>query len=200
MTTTQNFTIQQGKTFTQVVRWETLPYLFAAIAGVTNVAPVAVETETAHGIPSGWKVAVVDSGVSQLDATKNPPADKDFRQATVVDTTHINFNPLSGVAFDTWEEGGYLQWFTPHDLAGYTARLQVKDKVGGTVLLELTTENGGIALDDTEKTITLTVSAEDTAAITDWTKGVYDLELVSPGDVVTAVLTGKVTVEPEITT
>lgn len=199
MTTAQDFTIQQGKTFSQVVRWETLPYLFAAIAGVSNAAPVVVQTVAPHGIPNGWKVAVVDSGVRQLDASKNPPSNKDFRQATVVDSTHVAFNPLSGIGFTTWASGGSLQWYTPHDLAGYTARMQVKTKAGGTVLLELTTENGGIALDDALKTITLTVTATATAALA-WTKGVYDLELVSASGVVTAVLSGAVTVQPEITT
>lgn len=199
MTTVKNLEIQQGKTFTQVVRWETLPYLFAAIAAIDQAAPVGITTTAPHNIPNGWKVAVVNSGVSQLDASKNPPADKDYRQATVVDATHINFNPLSGIAFDTWEAGGSLQWYSPHELGGYTARMAIKDKVGGTVLLTLTTENGGIAIDAAAQTIMLTISAVATAGFT-WKTGVYDLEMVSPTAVVEALLSGKVTVTPEVTT
>ena len=65
--------------------------------------------------------------------------------------------------------------------------------------MELTTENGGIAIDNAAKTITLTISAEDTEAI-DWTSGVYDLEMISDTDEVTAILTGRVSVSQEITT
>lgn len=85
------------------------------------------------------------------------------------------------------------------DLTGYTARLAVKDKIGGTVLLSLTTENGGIAIDNVAKTITLTIAATATDDFT-WTRGVYDLELISPAGVVTALISGKVTVTKEVTT
>lgn len=47
-----------------------------------------------------------------------------------------------------------------------------------TDLLRLTTENGRITIDSSAKTITLQVSASDTAAI-DWKRGEYDIELVS---------------------
>jgi len=195
----QNLTIIQGKTFEQFVRWESEPFLFTPILGISNTAPVRITTGV-HGIPDGWRVAVVDAGgLTELNAANNPPKASDFRKATVPDTTHIEFNPLSAVEFGTWTAGGYLQWYTPHDLAGYTARLAVKNKAGGTVQLSLTTENAGIVIDASAKTIKLFQSATDTAAMT-WKSGVYDLELVSPTGVVTALLTGSVSVTPEITT
>lgn len=52
------------------------------------------------------------------------------------------------------------------------------DIVDLTDLLRLTTENGRITIDASAKTITLQVSAADTAAIS-WKRGEYDLELVS---------------------
>lgn len=196
----KDLVITKGKTFVQTIRWEVAPYLFAAISAISNTAPVRVTTSTVHNIPDGWRVAVVDAGgMTELNAGNNPPKDSDFRQATVVDTTKIEFNPISAVAFEAFTSGGYLQWFTPHDLAGHTARMSIKDKVGGTVLLSLTTENAGIVLDNTAKTITLNVSATASAALT-WKTGVYDLELVSPTGVVTALLTGSVTVASEVTT
>ncbi len=204
--TTHNLTITQGKTFNEVVRWQTLPFVFAAIAGISNTAPVRITTQASHTIPDGWKAAVVDSGVTQLDAVNVKSgrpvdiADKYYHQATLVDNTHVEFNPLSAVNFDVHEpDTGYLQWYTPHDLAGYTARMSIKDKVGGTVLVTLTTENDGIAVDPDAFTITLSISAADTAAF-DWTKGVYDLELISPTGDVEAPLSGKVTVSLEVTT
>jgi nicotinate-nucleotide pyrophosphorylase len=74
----------------------------------------------------------------------------------------------------------------------------VKNKVGGTVLLTLTTENGGITLDNVAKTITLFIDAATTAALT-WKTGVYDLEMVSGADV-TELYSGKITVTFEVTT
>jgi len=195
----QNLVITQGKTFEQFVRWESEPFLFTPILAISNTAPVRITTGV-HGIPDGWRVAVVDAGgLTELNAANNPPKASDFRKATVPDTTHIEFNPLSAVEYGTFSAGGYLQWYTPHDLAGYTARLAIKNKAGGTVLLSLTTENVGIVLDASAKTIKLFISAIGTAALT-WKTGVYDLELVSPAGVVTALLTGSVSITPEITT
>ena len=195
----QNLVIIQGKTFEQFVRWESEPFLFTQILGISNTAPVRITTGV-HGIPDGWRVAVVDAGgLTELNAANNPPKASDFRKATVPDTTHIEFNPLSAVEYGTWTADGYLQWYTPHDLTGYTARMAIKNKVGGTVLLSLTTENDGIVINDSAKTITLNIDATDTAALT-WTTGVYDLEMISPTGVVTSLMTGSVAVTKEVTT
>lgn len=196
----QNLAIVQGSTFSQTLRWETLPFMFAKIAAISNTAPVRITTQASHGILDGWRVAVVDAeGLTELNAASNPPKTSDFHQATVVDTTHIEFNPISAAGFEAYTSDGYLQWYTPHTLAGYTARMAIKNKVGGTVLLSLTTENGGIELDDSAKTITLNISATDTAALT-WTTGTYDLEMVSSTGVVTSLMTGSVSVTKEVTT
>ena len=64
------------------------------------------------------------------------------------------------------------------DLTGAKLRLQVREKVAAaTVLLELTTENGGIVVTDAVNGYyTLSLSAAQTAAQT-WKKGVGDLEV-----------------------
>lgn len=196
----QNLPIIQGATFSQTVRWETLPFMFAAISAISNTAPVRITTTGAHGILDGWRVAVVDAeGLTELNAANNPPKTSDFHQATVVDTTHIEFNPISAAGFEAYTSDGYLQWYTPHDLTGYTARMAIKNKVGGTVLLSLTTENDGIVINASAKTITLEITATATAALT-WTSGTYDLELISPTGVVTSLMTGSVSVTKEVTT
>lgn len=200
MPTPLDLAIRQGSTFTQVLRWETEPFLTAAITAIDPIASVRLHTEAAHGIPNGWRVAVVGSGVSQLDAKKNPPVDKDMRRATVIDADTIEFNGLSAVDFDAYDSGGFLMWYTPQDLAGYIARMKVKDKPGGEEYLELTTENGAIALDNVAKEIKLTLTPAVTELITSWKKAVYDLELESPTGIVTALFEGAITVSPEITT
>lgn len=86
----------------------------------------------------------------------------------------------------------------PIDLTTYTARMQVRETAeSGTTLLNLTTENGGIALGNVAGTVTLTATATQTAGIAagEW---VYDIELVS-GATVTRLLQGCFTVDAEVT-
>lgn len=85
------------------------------------------------------------------------------------------------------------------DLTGYTARMQVRRKVDADeALLNLTTENGGVALGGTAGTITVTASDTLTAALT-VKSGVYDLELRDAAGVVTRLLQGCVTISLEVT-
>ena len=87
---------------------------------------------------------------------------------------------------------------TPIDLTNYTARLQVRSNYpSSTVLLDLTTENGGITLGGVLGTITLAATATATAAIAA-DEYVYDLELIT-GSNVTRVVEGSFTVTPEVT-
>ena len=95
----------------------------------------------------------------------------------------------------TWKTGTPA---SPVNLTGYTARMQVRGELADdAVLLELTTENGGITLGGAAGTIDLHISAAATAAFT-WEAGVYDLEMVS-GDDVTRLVAGTVSVSPEVT-
>lgn len=96
-----------------------------------------------------------------------------------------------------------LRWLnpdkTPIDLTGCTARMQVREEVeSAAVLLELTTENGRIALGGTAGTMDLLIDAGTTAAIT-WGGGVWDLEIVHPGGEVTRLAQGSCCVSPEVT-
>lgn len=193
--------IRRGETFKLAVRWETEPWLYAAIVSISLTAPVLV-TSAAHTIPNGWNVAVVGAkGLTQLNARYNPPKPADMRRATVVSGTSIEFNEISAAEFSEHRAStGYLAWLTPHGLAGYTARMQIKDRVGGTVLHSMTTAvDGGISINDSEKVIELLINEPTTAAFA-WSSGVYDLELVSTGGVVTPLLEGAVTVSAEVTT
>ena len=94
----------------------------------------------------------------------------------------------------TWKQDGALV-----NLTGYTARMQIRATAeASTALIELTTENGRIALGGTAGTITLTISATDTAALTAG-RAVYDLELVAANGTVTNLLGGVVTIPRNIT-
>jgi hypothetical protein len=70
--------------------------------------------------------------------------------------------------------------FHPYDLSGYTARMQIRKDVYATaVLATLTTENGSIDIDELAGTVTISMTAIQTAAIE--RSGVYDIELISLG-------------------
>jgi hypothetical protein len=84
------------------------------------------------------------------------------------------------------------------NLAGYTARLQVRDRVGGEVLCELSTDNGAIVMGASTGTITLYLADEQTQAFT-WSSGVYDLLLEAPDGDKRRLIEGKVTVSAGVT-
>ena len=85
------------------------------------------------------------------------------------------------------------------NLTGYTARAQIRPTAASaTTTLSLTTENSRISLGGVAGTITLSISATDTAAIASG-RYVYDLELVSAGGIVTRLLQGVVTVSTNVT-
>lgn len=150
----------------------------------------------------GWNVAITNvKGMTEINAEANKVKAKDYTQATVIDSNTIELNEINASGFKPYVSGGTVQFNTPAVLTGFKARMAIKDKVGGTVLLRLTTENAGIAIDEVRRVITLNITAADTALFT-WKSGVYDLEMVSPDaiPVVTALLSGKVSVTKEVTT
>lgn len=198
MAASKDLVFTQGKTFTLALRWETIPIIYKPITGITATAPVRL-TVVGHGCPDGWRAAVTGvTGMSEINGEANKLKDSDYHIVTVIDADTIEFNEVNAAGFKAYVSGGHLQFNTPVDLAGATARMTVKDKVGGRVLHSLTTENGGIAIDPAAYSITLNISATDTETFA-WKGGVYDLEVVQ-GAVVTALLAGKVTVSKEVTT
>ena len=87
----------------------------------------------------------------------------------------------------------------PVDLTGFTARMQVRETYNAdNFILELTTENGGIVLGDANGTIEITISHATTSLIRP-KEYVYDLEIVSPLDVVLRLIEGRFIVTPEVT-
>ena len=93
---------------------------------------------------------------------------------------------------------------TPMDLTGWTARMQLRTSMTAeTETLELTTENGGIVIDEGESTLTVLILDTQTSALAvnnAKTKYVYDLEIIYPTtNYVDCPLYGKITVSPEVT-
>ena len=191
MSATKDLIIRKGATFAQTLRWEAPPIVWKPITAISLTAPVRL-TVPAHGCPPNWRVNVsCNKSMREMDGAKG--------LATVIDADTIEINTINASGFKPYKGDGYLSFNTPVDMTAMTARMSIKDKVGGTELLRLSTLDGTIVLDEVTCTITITLPALVTAALT-WKGGVYDLELEAIDGTVTCLLVGKVKVTDEVTT
>lgn len=93
----------------------------------------------------------------------------------------------------------------PFELAGWAARMQIREHLHGPLVMELTTDNGRIELGAAPGEIVMTVDAATTEMITVWgdyEQYVYDLELyrvVGGTEEVQRPIFGAVVVYPEVT-
>lgn len=190
--------IPQGKTFSLTLRWASEPYVYRPIQLIENTAPISIDCE-AHGMPEGWRFAVAAvQGLTELNAKNSPPAIEDYFEAHVVNADTLEINAVNGALFKPYQSGGFIQYLTPVNLTGKSARMQVKDRIGGEVLLELTSGTNEIVLTPLDSTIMLRLSPAVTEALT-WKRGVYDLEIVDDDDVFLLAY-GAVSVVQEVTT
>lgn len=194
-TATLDLEICKGVTFSRVFRWESSTVVFKAITAITKAAPPVI-TATGHGLPDGWRAAVTNVlGMAEINAANNPPKNAQYKKMALLSSSTVSVTGVDATGFGTYTSGGILRYNQPVDLAGYIARMHVREAIdSATILLELTTANFRILLDNTLKTITLVLTAAITAAIT-WESAVYDLELESAGGVVTRLLEGAVTTD-----
>jgi hypothetical protein len=85
-----------------------------------------------------------------------------------------------------------------YDLSGHTARMQVRRTIeSSAVLIELTTENDGIEIDEENGIITVLMTDTQTSALT--SSGVYDLEIRDDSGNVSRVVQGTFTLSLEVT-
>lgn len=104
-----------------------------------------------------------------------------FPEEIVADGFHLFQGRGSACALCGLPEDDPLHEGDPVDLTGRTAKMQVRSSYrSDVVLLELSTENGGITLGGTAGTVDRLITAAQTSALP--ARGcVYDLELYSPG-------------------
>jgi hypothetical protein len=194
----ENLMIYKGATFSRVLRWDTGMPVFKAITGITQAAPTVI-TCSGHGVPDGWPVAIVSvKGMTQINAS-TPPKSSEYDTADYIDTNSFSLLGVDSSLYKAYTSGGYVRYNQPVDLTGYTARMDIRASKNDTLpVLTLDTAGGEIVLNNTDKTITLTIAASVTEALT-ITKGVYDLELVSPLADVYRLLEGSIVISNEIT-
>jgi len=186
-----NFKIYQGSTFREVFRWESSLKSYLPITNITKAAPPII-TCTGTLPPVGWRAKVTGvAGMKEINSDE-------YRTVTEASAGTVVFNSINASGYTTYTSGGILEYNTPIDLANYTARLQVRPQTASsTTILTLTTENGGIVLDNTLKTITVLATATQTTSL-NFTAAVYSLELVKNSEVSTFAV-GNVSLVAEVT-
>lgn len=174
--------IERGKLFTIVVRWETEPIIRKAITAISLATGAPRLTIPLHGIMDGWKGEVY--GVEGM----KPINDIGAQKLTVIDANTIELNGVTpaddnGKMWPAYTAGGFVKFNTPQSLVNYAPVIDIKDRVGGTVLLSSQSANAPLNVitataDDATKTITLRIGATDTAAIPmTIKKGIAELEM-----------------------
>lgn len=186
-----NLKVYQGSTFRQILRWESSTKIYVPITNISKSAPVVI-TAPSHGIPLGWRARVTNAGgMKEINST-------DYSMVTDKTVDTITFNQINSLAFTTYTSGGVLEYNTPVDLTGYTARMQIREKItSDTVIHTLTTENGGIVFDNSLKTITIFIPDSVTAGF-DFTSAVYGLEFILAGEVIPFAV-GNILLQREVT-
>ena len=181
----KELSIRRGETFSLLLRWATEPRIAKPITGISLTSGWPRLEVIGHGMPDGWDGAISRViGMKQINTDEN----KAYR-CTVIDVDHIELNGVSpvddsGREWPAYVSGGFLEYDTPVDLTGYTARMKMKTKEGGTLLASADISDAplniiNITIDNAAKTILLEIAEPKTAAIV-FKTAVTDLEMVSP--------------------
>ncbi|WP_028627516.1 hypothetical protein [Metapseudomonas resinovorans] len=148
----------QGATFRDTLRLSQPTLVYKAIQAISAVAPVRLAVPE-HGLSGDWPVWV--RSVQQWPEVNREPHKGRPWQATRVDADTLEINALSAVGQKP--VGGQLIYQPPVDLTGCSARMQIRDKPGGVVLLALTV-GAGLELDPAG-TLRREITAEQTAQL-----------------------------------
>ena len=191
-----NYKIYQGTTFKQVYRWETDTKYYANIQSISKSAPCIITTSAAHSIPPGWRIKITNvGGMKEI----NSASDDDYYFNNAVTASTITINSINSTGYTTYTSGGTVEYYAPYPLQYYSAVLQIRANVNSdAIILALNSSaGGGIVLDTTTSTITVTLTAQQTALF-DFTTAVYGMELTDTSGVVTPFITGNITVVKDV--
>lgn len=201
---TVNLKIRQGDVFNFAVLYGERPLKYVVITDAQQSAPLRL-TVPSHGLPEGWPVAITNiKGMVEANCTANDVRESDYYPATVIDADTIEINSINAKGFRPYISGGVIQFFSPVDLTGASARMTIRDKVGGSVLASSDSADApldviNVLCDVAKSAITVRILTSDTAGF-DWVKGVYDLEVIDDLGQATTVCTGTITVDKQVTT
>jgi hypothetical protein len=110
------------------------------------------------------------------------------------------FNRLIEIEEPDLEADPTGETFAPFNLENYTARMQVRRTIdSSSVLVYLTTENGGLEVNPGAQTNQIRIYMDDSVTASINSSGVYDLEIEDAAGTVSRVLQGSFTLSPEVT-
>lgn len=148
----------------------------------SNFAPKLQSVTTAY---STWQNAITANQATVAAA-----------QAAVANK--IEINQVNSLGYTTYTSGGVVEFNQPVPLTGLAARMQIRETVDSTTILhEATTQNSQIVLDNTTKTIQITLLANVTQNFT-FSTAVYSLELYNGNNVI-PFINGNLTLVQEVT-
>lgn len=191
-----NYKIFQGGTFQETFRWESETKVYVPIQSIAKAAPCVITTQTPHNLPVGWRFRVVGAGgMKEI----NSVGESAYYLSTLTPTAStIEINQTNSLSYTAYTSGGVVEYNQPVPLAGYQARMQIRETVdSATVIHEATTQNNQIVLDNTNKTIQITLLANVTQNF-NFATAVYSLELYNGNNVI-PFINGNLTLVQEVT-
>ncbi len=190
-----NYKIYQGSTFQETFRWESETKVYVPISAIAKSAPCVITTTTAHNLPVGWRFRVVGAGgMKEINSVG-----EEYHLSTLTPTTTtVEINQVNSLNYNAYTSGGVVEFNQPVPFAGYQARMQIRETVDSpTVIHEATTQNNQIVLDNTNKTIQITLLANVTQNF-NFATAVYSLELYNGNNVI-PFINGNLTLVQEVT-
>lgn len=189
-----NYKIYQGSTFQEVFRWESETKVYVPIQTISKSAPCVITTQTNHSLPAAWRFRVVGAGgMKEVNSVGDS-----YYIATSVTSNTITVNQTNSLAFTAYTTGGVVEYNQPVPLGNYSARMQIRESVDSTTVLhEATTANSQIVVDNTNKSIQLTILGNVTQNF-NFTTAVYSIELFDGNNVITFA-NGNITLVREVT-
>lgn len=190
-----NYKVYQGATFQEIYRWESQTKVYTPISQISRSAPCVITTTTPSNLPIGWRFRVAGAGgMKEINTNEDT-----WYIATGVSGTQITINQVNSLGYTQYTSGGVVEYNDWVSLAGLTARMQIRETVESpAIIYQCGTQTGEIVLDQTYKTIQLTIPAGITEDFT-FETAVYSIELVNQQGVVTPFLTGNMVLVKEVT-
>jgi hypothetical protein len=164
------------------------------IQSISKAAPCVITTSQNHVLPAGWRFKSVGAGgMKEINNVGDS-----YHIATSVTNNTITINQVNSLLYTTYTSGGVVEYNEPVDLSTYSARLQIRQSVeSSSFIYEATSAGGQIVLDNSLKTISLTILGNVTSQFT-FTTAVYSMELFNGNNVIPFIV-GNLTLVPEVT-
>lgn len=190
-----SYKVYQGSTFQEAYRWESQTKVYVPIQSISKAAPCVITTTQDHNLPVGWRFRVTGvSGMKEINSSSD-----NYYTCTDATSDTVEINQVNSTQYTTYTSGGIVEYNQPVDLASFKARMQIRKSVSSPdIIYQATSDTGEIVLDNTYKTITITIPATVTQDFT-FTSAVYSMELYNNAGLVVPFLTGNMTLVQEIT-